>query len=65
MMNGRKKGNTGAATDHGSDRKHPAGREVEKLIEATKGNRNEARDRCNVNTLFGKSASDAVAVGTL
>jgi hypothetical protein len=29
-----------------SDRKHLTGREVERLIEATKGSRNEARDRC-------------------
>lgn len=30
----------------GSDRKHLTGREVARLIEATKGSRNEARDRC-------------------
>ena len=42
MMNGR--GNTSAGYD--SDRKHLTSREVERLIEATKGSRNEARDRC-------------------
>src|SRR5450755_1954082 len=43
MMNERKTGNTGGGD---SDRKHLTGREVERLIEATKGSRNEARDRC-------------------
>jgi hypothetical protein len=43
MMNRRKTGNTG---QDDSDRKHLTGREVERLIEATKGSRNEARDRC-------------------
>jgi hypothetical protein len=43
MMNGRKSGNTGGDD---SDRKHLTGREVERLMEATKGSRNEARDRC-------------------
>jgi type 1 fimbriae regulatory protein FimB len=42
-MNGRKTGNTGRDN---SDRKHLTGREVERLIEATRGSRNEARDRC-------------------
>jgi len=32
--------------DYHSDRKHLTGREVERLIEATKGSRNEAGDRC-------------------
>jgi len=41
MMNGRKTRNVGMDD---SDRKHLAGREVERLIEATKGSRNEARD---------------------
>jgi len=41
MMNGRKGGNTGGDD---SDRKHLTGREVERLIEATKGSRNEVRD---------------------
>jgi type 1 fimbriae regulatory protein FimB len=52
MMNGRKKRNTGAAADHDSDRQHLTGREVEKLIVATKGGRNEARDRCLVLLMF-------------
>jgi len=43
MVSGRKTGNTG---EDDSDRKHLTGREVERLIEATKGSRNEARDRC-------------------
>src|SRR5438132_4339985 len=40
MRNGRKARNTGAGD---SDRKHLTSREVERLIEATKGGRNEAR----------------------
>ena len=58
MMNGRKNGKSGQRDGSGdrekevwqgaddSDRKHLTGREVERLIEATKGSRNEARDRC-------------------
>jgi type 1 fimbriae regulatory protein FimB len=58
MMNGRKSGKTGRKEGSGgrekevwdgngdSDRKHLTGREVERLIEATKGSRNENRDRC-------------------
>jgi hypothetical protein len=38
MMNGHKGGNTGADD---SDRKHLTGREVERLIEATKGFREQ------------------------
>jgi type 1 fimbriae regulatory protein FimB len=34
------------------DRKHLTSREVEKLIEATKGSRNEARDRCLLLLMF-------------
>jgi len=49
MMNGRKTGNTG---EDDSDRKHLTGREVERLIEATKGSRNEARDRCLLLLIF-------------
>jgi type 1 fimbriae regulatory protein FimB len=41
---GGRKGKVRAA--EGSDRKHLTGREVARLIEATKGSRNEARDRC-------------------
>jgi len=48
-MNGRKTGNTG---EDDSDRKHLTGREVERLIEATKGSRNEARDRCLLLLIF-------------
>jgi type 1 fimbriae regulatory protein FimB len=49
MMNGRKTRNTGG---HDSDRKHLTGREVERLIVATKGSRNEARDRCLLLLMF-------------
>lgn len=35
-----------------SDRKHLTEREVERLIEATKGSRNEARDRCLLLLMF-------------
>jgi type 1 fimbriae regulatory protein FimB len=49
MMNGRKTRNTG---QDDSDRKHLTGLEVERLIEATKGNRNEARDRCLLLLMF-------------
>ena len=49
MMNRRKSGNTGGDD---SDRKHLTGREVERLIEATKGSRNEARDRCLLLLMF-------------
>ncbi len=48
-MNGRKTGNTGRDD---SDRKHLTGREVERLIEATRGSRNEARDRCLLLLMF-------------
>jgi len=57
----RKPGNTAAAGgrekekhagDYGSHRLHLTSREVERLIEATKGNRNEARDRCLVLLMF-------------
>ena len=49
MINGRKKGNTGGED---SDRKHLTSREVERLIEATKGSRNEVRDRCLLLLMF-------------
>jgi type 1 fimbriae regulatory protein FimB len=35
-----------------NDRKHLTGREVERLIAATKGSRNEARDRCLMLLMF-------------
>jgi hypothetical protein len=58
MINGRKSGkkggrgrplaagNTGGGALEVNDRKHLTGREVERLIEAIKGSRNEIRDRC-------------------
>ena len=49
MVNGRKARNAGAGE---TDRKHLTGREVERLIEATKGGRNEARDRCLLLLMF-------------
>ena len=63
-MNGRKSGNSGQKpgpgsrrkeawpVDGDSDRKHLTGREVERLIEATRGSRNEARDRCMLLLMF-------------
>jgi type 1 fimbriae regulatory protein FimB len=42
----------GAAVEYDSDRKHLTSRDVEKLIEATKGSRNEARDRCLLLLMF-------------
>lgn len=47
-----KRGNTGAAADTGSDRLHLTSREVEKLIEATKGSLYEIRDRCLLLLMF-------------
>src|SRR5215831_19685995 len=62
MMSRRKKRNTGAtnlpaiarkfATEYDSDRLHLTGREVERLLEAAKGSRNEIRDRCLVLLTF-------------
>jgi len=55
MMNRRKSGNTRRRQGPGgddSDRKHLTGREVERLIEATKDGRNEARDRCLLLLMF-------------
>jgi type 1 fimbriae regulatory protein FimB len=48
-MNGRKSRTTGR---DGSDRKHLTGREVERLIEAARGSRNEARDHCLLLLMF-------------
>lgn len=45
-------GHKTSKTDSGSDRKHLTGREVEKLLEATKGSRNAARDRCLLLLMF-------------
>jgi type 1 fimbriae regulatory protein FimB len=56
MMSARKTAKHGAAaaraTDGESDRKHLTTREVERLIEAAKGSRNEARDRCLLLLMF-------------
>jgi integrase len=38
--------------NEGSDRKHLTGREVEQLIEANRGSRHEARDRCLLLLMF-------------
>ena len=55
-MNARKTAKHGAAaaraTDGESDRKHLTSREVERLIEAARGSRNEARDRCLLLLMF-------------
>ena len=52
MMNGRKSKKNEASASYDSDRKHLTGREVERLIEAAKGSRNEARDRCLLLLIF-------------
>ncbi len=64
MVNGRKSGKTGRRNQAGrrekeawqgeadSDRKYLTGREVKQLIEATRGSRNEARDRCLLLLMF-------------
>jgi type 1 fimbriae regulatory protein FimB len=52
MMNARKTAQRRRPADSGSERKHLTGREVEQLISATKGSRNEARDRCLVLLMF-------------
>src|SRR5271165_3404739 len=48
----RKTHQTLAGGDGGSDRKHLTMRKVERLIEATKGSRNEVRDRCLLLLMF-------------
>jgi type 1 fimbriae regulatory protein FimB len=60
MMNGRKTRITGGDD---SDRKHLTGREVERLIEATRGGRNEARDRCLLLLMFRHGLRVSEAVG--
>jgi type 1 fimbriae regulatory protein FimB len=45
-------GNTGGGVLEISERKHLTPREVERLIEATKGRRNEIRDRCLLLLMF-------------
>src|SRR5579863_5894985 len=64
MISGRKRANAGRKEGSGgrkketsqgdcpSDRKHLTGREVERLIEATRAARNEARDRCLLLLMF-------------
>jgi type 1 fimbriae regulatory protein FimB len=52
MMNGRKTPKHGAAARGESDRKHLTSREVERLMEAARGSRNEARDRCLLLLMF-------------
>jgi integrase-like protein len=51
-MNARKNAKRACAVNSGSDRKHLTGREVEQLIGATKGSRNEARDHCLLLLMF-------------
>src|SRR6202011_1760758 len=45
-------GNTGRGLAEISDRKHLTSREVERLMEATKGSRNDVRDRCLLLLMF-------------
>jgi type 1 fimbriae regulatory protein FimB len=45
------------------DRKHLTGREIEKLIAATKGSRNESRDRCLLLLMFRHGLRVSEAVG--
>jgi type 1 fimbriae regulatory protein FimB len=47
------------------ERKHLTSREVEKLIEAIKGSRNEARDRCLVLLMFRHGLRVSEACGLL
>ena len=49
---GKKKDDAAAPVERDSERKHLTSREVEKLIGAAKGNRNEARDRCLLLLMF-------------
>jgi type 1 fimbriae regulatory protein FimB len=59
-MNGPKSRNL-APNDN--DRKHLTGREVERLIEATRGSRNESRDRCLLLLMFRHGLRVSEAVG--
>ena len=61
MTAGHKSANSGAAN---SGRKHLTGREVERLIEATRGGMNEARDRCLLLLMFrhGLRVSEACGI---
>jgi type 1 fimbriae regulatory protein FimB len=51
-MSARKTAKRERGAGSGSERKHLTGREVEQLIAATKGSRNEARDRCLLLLMF-------------
>jgi type 1 fimbriae regulatory protein FimB len=61
MTTRHKSANSGAAN---SGRKHLTGREVERLIEATRGGMNEARDRCLLLLMFrhGLRVSEACGI---
>lgn len=48
----RKKRSSTRSSGYDSDRKHLTGLEVQKLIDAVKGSRNEARDRCLLLLMF-------------
>jgi type 1 fimbriae regulatory protein FimB len=48
-----------------NERKHLTGREVEKLIAAIKGSRNEARDRCLVLLMYRHGLRVSEACGLL
>src|SRR5260370_988401 len=52
MINGRKSRKTGDTGGGGRGRKRLTSREVERLIEATKGGRNEVRARCLLLLMF-------------
>ena len=47
------------------DRKHLTGREIEKLIAATKGSRNESRDRCLLLLMFRHGLRVSEALGLI
>jgi hypothetical protein len=49
----------GSGHDSGSDRKHLTSGEVEMLIGATKGSRNEARGRCLLGRMFSALAFES------
>jgi type 1 fimbriae regulatory protein FimB len=61
---GEKKGNTAGGERDASHRKHLTAREVERLIEATEGSRNEVRDRCLLLLMFrhGLRVSEVCAI---